>query len=335
MPADRRSPPLEVGYWLSSEEHAPDLLVRHARGAEEVGFRSAMVSDHYHPWTTQQGQASFVWAVLGAVGQATEQLRLGTGVTAPILRLHPAVVAQAAATAACLLPGRFFLGLGTGERLNEHVVGWGWPAAGMRLEMLEEALAIIRALFRGKTLDHRGRHFTVEAARLYTLPEDPPPIYLAGGSRRTAALAGRRGDGFIGVAPNPRSIDAFEAAGGVGKPRLGKLTVCWAATEGEARQTVHTRWPIGALPASLLTELAMPRHFEEAATLVDEDAAAQGVPCGPDPEHHLRAIARFAAAGFNQVYVHQVGPDQEGFFRFYAAEILPLLEHLSRARTSP
>ncbi|MGH2769476.1 MAG: TIGR03557 family F420-dependent LLM class oxidoreductase, partial [Actinomycetota bacterium] len=220
---------------------------------------------------------------------------------------------------------------GTGERLNEHVVGRGWPPARIRTEMLEEAVGIIRALFRGETLDHRGRYFSVESARLYTLSEAPPPIYLAGGSRRSAAAAGRLGDGFIGDAPDTRHVEAFEAAGGVGKPRLGKVTVCWAPTEEQARRTAHSRWPNGALPASLLTELALPRHFEQAARLVSEDKVARAITCGPDPARHLEAIARFAAAGFDEVYVHQVGPDQEGFFRFYEAEILPCLGQTGRA----
>lgn len=314
--------PFEVGYWLSSEEHGPADLVRWARTAEEVGFRSAMISDHYHPWTARQGQSPFVWAIIGAIASATETLRIGTGVTAPIIRIHPAVVAQAAATAACLLPGRFFLGVGTGERLNEQITGSRWPSAPVRREMLEEAVALMRLLFDGEKVHRRGVHFTVENARLYTRPETPPPIYVAAGSRRTAEMAARIGDGFIGVTPSSRHIAAFEAAGGAGKPRLGQVHVCWAPTEGEARRIAHEWWPNGAIPGPLLTELAEPRHFEHAASLVTEDDVARVVACGPDPAVHRDAIDRFAAAGFDVVHVHQVGPDQDGLFRFYEREIL-------------
>lgn len=316
---------LELGYWLSSEEHGPADLVRHARRAEEVGFGSAVISDHYHPWTDRQGQAPFVWAVVGAIAQATRRLRIGTGVTAPLIRLHPAVVAQAAATAACLLPGRFFLGVGSGERLNEHVTGQPWPAPDTRRQMLEEAVGVIRCLFLGETVTHRGRYFTVERARLYTRPERPPPIYVAGSSRPGAETAGRVGDGFIGVTPNPRHVEVFEAAGGIGKPRLGQIHVCWASSAAEARRVAHRWWPNAALPGAVLTELAEPRDFEQAARLVREEDVARVVICGPDADVHLSAIAGFAAAGFNRIYLHQVGPDQEGFFRFYEREVLPSL----------
>ncbi|HWB72637.1 MAG TPA: TIGR03557 family F420-dependent LLM class oxidoreductase [Egibacteraceae bacterium] len=316
---------MQLGYWLSSEEHPPADLVRWARRAEEAGFSSAAISDHYHPWTARQGQAPFVWTVLGTIASATQRLSIGTAVTAPMIRLHPAVVAHAAATAACLLPGRFFLGVGSGERLNEHILGTHWPEPRVRLEMLEEAVAIIRRLFDGEMVSHHGAHFTVETARLFTRPESPPPIYLAAGGRRSAEVAARIGDGLIGVAPNPRHVEAFEAAGGRGKPRLGQVHVCWADTEADARRIAHEWWPNGALSGPLLTELPQPRDVEQAARLVRLEDVARVVACGPDPEVHLAAIARFAAAGFSVLYVHQVGPDQEGFFRFYERDVLPAL----------
>lgn len=333
---------MEVGYWLSSEDHPPADLVRYARQAEDTGFASAVISDHYHPWTPRQGQAPFVWAVLGAIAQATDRLRVGTGVTAPIMRVHPAVVAHAAATAACLLPDRFFLGVGTGERLNEHVTGGRWPPPRERAEMLEEAVAprpgdVIRRPLHGETVDHHGRRFTVDAAQLYTRPERPPPIYVAGSSRRGAESAGRIGDGFIGVTPSSRHVEAFEAAGGRGKPRLGQLHVCWADTEDDARRVAHDRRPNGAFPKPLLTELAEPSHFDVAARLVREQDVAAAVVCGPDPRAHLDGIARFAASGFDQVYVHQIGPDQDGFFRVYERNVLPRLVHdrLDTTRETP
>ncbi|MDQ3946768.1 MAG: TIGR03557 family F420-dependent LLM class oxidoreductase, partial [Actinomycetota bacterium] len=227
-------PRLELGYWLSSEERSPAQLVADAAAAEAAGFRSAMISDHFHPWVRAQGQSPFVWAVLGGIAQATGRLRVGTGVAAPILRMHPVVTAHAAATAAVMLPGRFFLGLGTGERLNEHVTGGRWPGATERRAMLEEAVGIIRALFDGENVNHRGEHFQVENARLFTRPELPPPILLAAGGRRSAELAGRVADGMIAVTPDQRTVEAFEAAGGAGKPRLGQVHVCWAEDETEA-----------------------------------------------------------------------------------------------------
>src|ERR687883_157173 len=191
---------VELGYALSSEEHTPNDLVRYARRAEEVGFAFALISDHYHPWLDQQGQSPFVWSVVGAIAHATQRLRLGTGVTCPTMRIHPAIVAQAAATAAAMMPGRFFLGVGTGENLNEHILGDRWPEADVRREMLEEAVEVIRLLWQGGQRSHHGRHYTVENARVYTLPETPPPIIVAASGPKAAELAGRIGDGFWGVA---------------------------------------------------------------------------------------------------------------------------------------
>lgn len=316
---------VEVGYWLSSEEHPPAQLVEHAARAEAVGFPSAMISDHFHPWVPRQGQAPFVWGVLGAIAHATDRLRVGTGVTAPILRLHPVIVAQAAATAAALMPGRFFLGVGSGENLNEHVVGEGWPRIDLRLQMLEEAIGLIRELWTGENVTHRGAHFTVEDARIFTRPEEPPPIMVAGSGKRAVSLAGRLGDGFVGVSPSAEQVETFEEAGGAGKPRLGQVHVCWAETEEEARRTAFEWWPNGALPGALLRDLSRPEDFESAAELVGEGDVAETVVCGPDAERHLEAISAFASAGFDHVYVHQIGPDQEGFFSFYEREVLPRL----------
>lgn len=320
---------LELGYWLSSEEHAPLDLVRCAQRAEEVGFTSAVISDHFHPWTSRQGQAPFAWTVLGAIAASTTRIRVGTGVTAPIIRMHPAVVAQAAATAACLMPGRFFLGLGSGERLNEHVTGQHWPPPATRAEMLEEAVTVIRRLFDGGMVDFRGEHLTVERAQLFTRPEVAPPVYLAAGGRGGARRAGRIADGLIAAAPDRQLVDAFEAAGGAGRPRVGQVKVCWAASDAEARRIAREWWPIAGLPSSLLTELAEPRHFEAAGALVTESQVADVIACGPDPEVHMAAIGRYAAAGFSEVLVHQVGPDQCGFFEFYEREIIPRMADFS------
>jgi coenzyme F420-dependent glucose-6-phosphate dehydrogenase len=315
----------EIGYALSSEEHAPQDLVRYARRAEETGFGFAFISDHYHPWIDRQGNSPFVWAVLGALSQATERLRIGTGVTCPTMRIHPAVIAQAAATAAVMMPGRFFLGVGSGENLNEHILGDRWPPSAVRREMLEEAVEVIRLLWKGGSQMHRGRHYVVENARIYTLPEEPPPIVVAGSGPKAAELAGRIGDGFVGLAPKRDLIEAFESAGGSGKPRYGQLTVSWAKEEQQARKVAHEWWPITGLAGELTQELPQPAHFEQAASSLREEDVAKTVICGPDPQRHLDAIGEFVDAGYDHVYVHQVGPDQDGFFDFYASEVLPKL----------
>ncbi|HEX9993009.1 MAG TPA: TIGR03557 family F420-dependent LLM class oxidoreductase [Acidimicrobiales bacterium] len=312
-----------IGYWLSSEEHPPGALVDNAVRAEEAGFDAAMISDHFHPWVPRQGNSPFVWAVLGAIARVTTTLRVGTGVSAPVHRIHPVVLAQAAATVEVMMPGRFFLGLGTGERLNEQWAAQRWPRAGERREMLEEAVDVIRRLFAGKNVIQEGPHWRVEQAQLYTRPDRPPPIMIAVSGWRSAEMAGRLGDGMIGVAAEPKHVEAFEAAGGGGKPRIGQVHVCWAEDEAGARRTAREWWPQGALPAPLLSELSQPSQFEAAARMVTEDDVARSVVCGPDPERHVDAVARFVAAGFTEVYVHQVGPDQEGFLRFYRDAVLP------------
>jgi coenzyme F420-dependent glucose-6-phosphate dehydrogenase len=314
---------VRIGYALSSEEHAPNDLIRYAQQAEETGFTFALISDHFHPWIDRQGQSPFVWGVLGGIARATEELRLGTGVTAPIMRIHPAIVAQAAATAATMMPGRFFLGVGTGENLNEHIIGDDWPPPGKRLEMMEEAIEIIRLLWGGGMQSFRGRHYSVDRARIYTLPEQPPPILVAAKGERAVDLAARLGDGLIGVGPDPELMRRFEKAGGEGKPRYGQVHVCWAESEGQARRTAHEWWPNTALEGNLNVDLATPDEFERAAESITEDEVAESVTCGPDPERHVETIQKYAEAGYDNIYVHQIGPDQDGFFRFYGREILP------------
>lgn len=311
-----------IGYSLSSEEFGPRELVALARRAEECGFEYALISDHFHPWTSRQGQSPFVWSVIGGIAQATERLELGTGVTCPTMRIHPAIVAHAAATAAAMMPGRFFLGVGAGENLNEHVLGEKWPPPPVRLEMLEEAIEVMRLLWQGGRRSHRGRYFTVEDARLYTLPEEPPRIVMAAGGKRATELAGRVADGLCAISPDPDLVARFRSGGADRRPCYGQLTVCYAPTVEEARRAAHEWWPNAAV-GDLAWELRDPRQFELAAELVTEDDVASAVLCSPDPDEHAARIQEFADAGFDHVYVHQVGPDQEGFFRFYEREILP------------
>src|ERR671933_255145 len=258
---------MEVGYAISSEEHSPRDLVANARAAEDAGFTFGLISDHYHPWIDAQGHSAFVWAVIGGIAQVTERFRLGTGVTCPTIRIHPAIVAQAAATCACLLPGRFFLGVGSGENLNEHVLGDKWPAPDERLEMLEESVEVMRQLWQGDYQTHRGKHYTVENARIYTLPEE--------------------------------TIQEFEKAGGSGKPKYGQLTVCWAESEEEAKRTAHEIWPNAGLEGPLSQELALPAHLEAASEIVEPDDLAETMPLGPDPERYLEQIREFEQAGFD------------------------------------
>jgi coenzyme F420-dependent glucose-6-phosphate dehydrogenase len=322
---------LHIGYKLSTEEHAPNDLVRNARRAEEAGFSFAMISDHFHPWTDSQGQSPFVWSVIGAIAHATTRLELGTSVTCPTTRIHPAIIAQAAATSAAMMPGRFFLGVGSGENLNEHVVAQGWPETEIRQERLEEAIEVIRLLWRGGNRSHHGRHYSVENARLYTLPDPLPPIYVAAGGRKSAELAARVGNGLIGTDTDAELMKHFDGAGGKGKPRYGEVSVCWAKDEKSARHTAHERWPTAAMDSSLAWELPLPAHFEAVAQLVTEDQVAEAITCGPDADAHVQAIREYAEAGYDHVCVHQVGPDQEGFLRFYEREVLPRVGSLKAA----
>jgi coenzyme F420-dependent glucose-6-phosphate dehydrogenase len=262
--------------------------------------------------------------VIGAISAATERLRLITGVTCPTARIHPAIVAQAAATAAAQLPGRFSFGVGTGENLNEHILGDAWPPVARRQERLEEAIEVIRKLWEGELTSHYGRHFTVENARLYTLPEELPPIIVAVAGEKSVALAARAGDGLVGTAPKAESIEQFRAEGGEG-PAYGQLHVCWADSEEQARRTALEWWPNGGVSGSHTFELPLPSHFEAATELVDEETIAESIVCGPNPEKHLEAIREYLDAGYDHVYVHQVGPDQDGFFDFYERSVLPAL----------
>jgi G6PDH family F420-dependent oxidoreductase len=319
---------MQLGYKLSSEEIPPADLVRNARRAEEAGFAFALVSDHFHPWIDRQGQSPFVWGVLGGIAQVTEQLHVGTGVTCPTIRIHPAIVAQASATAAAMMPGRFFLGVGTGENLNEHVVGAPWPPADVRREMLEEAVAVIRQLWQGGVQDHRGAHYIVDNARLYTLPEAPPPIVVAAGGAKAAKLAGRIGDGLVTTSPDAEMVSAFRRAGGSGKPCYAEMSVCVADDEATARHIAHEWWPLPGGP--LNAELPLPEHFEFAAKLVTEETVAKSVVCGRDVRRHRDEIGKHVDAGYDRICVHQIGPDQDAMLSFYAREILPHFQQKTR-----
>jgi coenzyme F420-dependent glucose-6-phosphate dehydrogenase len=313
---------MEIGYTLASEDWAPRDLVALARRAEETGFEYALISDHIHPWTDAQGNSAFVWSVIGGIAEATERLRLGTGVTCPLIRIHPAIVAHAAATCACLMPGRFFLGLGTGENLNEHVLGDRWPASDERLEMLEEAIGIMRLLWQGGEQTHRGKHYTVDHCRIYNLPDEPIELAIAAAQPLAAELAGRLGDAFITTSPDAELGQKFEEAGGSGKPKYGQLHVCYGDDEEECKRLAAELWPNVAMQGSLGQELPRPEDFELVAPMVTPDDMGEAIPCGPDPDRYHEAIGEYKDAGYDHVFVHQIGPDQDAFFRFFEAEIL-------------
>jgi coenzyme F420-dependent glucose-6-phosphate dehydrogenase len=313
----------KLGYTLSSEEFDALSLVAQAERAEQAGFSFASVSDHFHPWVDEQGESPFVWGTLGAISQRTERIELITGVTCPTTRIHPAIVAHAAATATSLLPGRFSLGVGTGENLNEHILGDRWPGVVERQGRLEEAIEVIRKLWEGKLTSHRGDYFTVENARIYSLPDEPPPLLVAVAGESSVELAARLGDGLIGTAPVAEPVEQFRSEGGGGKPTYGQLHVCWAEDEEAAKKLALKQWPNSALNGSFFLELPLPAHFEEAAEALDEEDVAESIVCGPDPERHRAAIQEYVNAGYDHVYIHQVGPDQGSFFDFYEREVLP------------
>ncbi|MFB6633611.1 TIGR03557 family F420-dependent LLM class oxidoreductase [Streptomyces sp. NPDC056362] len=312
------------GYFLSCEEFTPAQLLDQARKAREAGFTRLAISDHFHPWNGAQGNSPFVWSMIGALSQAVD-LPVTTLVTCPTVRLHPAVTAQAAATSHQLLDGRFALGVGTGEALNEHILGDRWPSFDERADMLEEAVEVMRKLFTGDQISHQGRHYTVDNARLYTAPTSELPVLVSGFGPKAAELAGRIGDGFVTMGPDHDAIRRFRNAGGEGKPVIGGLKVCWGEDREKAVETAHRLWPTEQLPGELAQILPTPIHFEQASVLVTHDQVSRNVPCGNDPEEHLTAVRAYVDAGFDEVYIGQIGPDQDAFFTASCDQLLPAL----------
>lgn len=261
--------------------------------------------------------------MLGAVAEATAEIEVITGVTCPTTRIHPAIIAQAAATAACQMPGRFSLGVGSGENLNEHILGDRWPSVDIRQEKLEEAIEVIRSLWEGDLSSHRGRHYEVENARIYSLPDQMPPILVATAGEQATALAGRIGDGMVGLIPEPSVIDQFRESGGEGKPAYGQIHICWAPIREEAVKTASEWWPNAGVPGNLFVELPLPSHFEEASANVTDEMIAESIVCGPGSGPIVEEIGKYVDAGYSHVYVHQVGPDRPGLFDFFRDEVLP------------
>ena len=290
-----------------------------------MGFEFVSISDHFHPWVSAQGHSPFVWSVLGAIAASTEQLRVGVGVTCPIVRVHPAILAQATATTSLLFEGRFFWGVGTGEALNEHILGHRWPSPEVRLAMLDEAVTIIRRLWTGETVDHRGDFYQVDNARIFDPPAEPPAIIVSGFGPKAIDLAAEIGDGYWGSAPQAELVDRYRDAGGTG-PRYAQLNVCWATDTASARKTVHEFWPNAGIGGQLSQDLPTWTHFEEAAAMVSEADATRHVPCGPVVEPILESVRTYLDAGYDHLYFHQIGPDQDGFLRFWADELAPALD---------
>jgi coenzyme F420-dependent glucose-6-phosphate dehydrogenase len=317
---------IELGYALSSEEHKPNKLIAHAQMAERSGFKFLLISDHFHPWVSQQGESSFVWSVLGGIAHTTQRVAVGTGVTCPIMRIHPALVAQAAATVADMMPDRFFLGLGTGEYLNEHIFGEVWPSIEARQKMLAEAIYIIRELWKGEEYSCNGTYFTVRDARIYTLPEKLPPIYIAASGPESAELAAEISDGLISTSSGDEVVKAFKKSGGAGKPCFGSIKVCWAHSLEEAKETVKHWWPVSGVSGALHADLPTPRHFEDVVEAMGEPKIPEDTILGPNPTSYLKAIQSLQENGYDHIYIHQVGPDQEGFLKFFKSELLPLME---------
>jgi G6PDH family F420-dependent oxidoreductase len=316
---------MKIGCFLSSEEWGPKDLIAQAAQAQQAGFEGLWISDHYHPWNDAQGHSGFVWGTIGAIAQAAPGMPVTTAVTCPTMRIHPAVNAQAAATAAVLLDGNFTFGVGSGEALNEHIFGDAWPNADVRLEMLEESIEVIRRLWEGGVQSHRGRHYRVEHARIYDLPETPTPIVVSGFGPKAIELAGRIGDGFATVVPDGDAVSQFRSSGGEGKLVQGGVKVCWGADEATALEHVTHLWPNDGLPGELAQILPTPAHFEQASSLVTAEMLGESITCGPHVERHVRTLQAYADAGFDELYVNQIGPDQDAFFAAYRDEVLPRL----------
>ncbi|WP_327147224.1 TIGR03557 family F420-dependent LLM class oxidoreductase [Nocardia sp. NBC_01329] len=312
---------MEIGYKLAAEGFGPAELVRQAVRAEAAGFDFVEMSDHFHPWLDNQGHSPFVWSVLGAIAAETDRIGLATGVTCPTVRYHPAIIAQAAATLALLSEGRFTLGVGSGERLNEHIVGTGFPVdvAG-RHQLLREALEIIRLLWRGGYRSYDGRYLQLSDARVFDLPEELPVIAVAAGGGNAAEIAAELGDGLFATEPKPELVARYEAAGGNG-PRYAEVPMAWAPDEHTAARAAldTTRWAVTGW--KVMSELPNPVNFAAASATVREEDMVEKFACGPDPQRYLDVTQPFVDAGFDHLVMQNAGPDPDGFLDFYRAEL--------------
>jgi coenzyme F420-dependent glucose-6-phosphate dehydrogenase len=320
-----------IGYAASFEQFHPNDMLAWAQQAEQSGFISVMASDHYHPWVPSQGQSAFVWSWMGALG-ATTNLRFGTGVTPPGYRYHPAVLAQAAATLEAMFPGRFYLGLGAGEALNEHITGDYWPEAPVRLERLAESIEIIKQLFTGKVVKYRSAHFNVESAKIYTLPESPPPMYVATAGPIQAKRTGKTTDGLITVGAADDKLKMLmarfeEGAAEAGKdvkslPKIIQFKVSFATSEDDAVAQAIKEWPNGGM-AFPKGDIRNPEDFEAMAKLVKPEHFRNRVLMSPNLDEHVKQIQHYVDLGFNEIYVHNVGRNQAEFIEAYGKHVIP------------
>ncbi|MET8233201.1 TIGR03557 family F420-dependent LLM class oxidoreductase [Micromonospora sp. NPDC005298] len=311
---------MRIGYKLASEGFGPQEIIRQAVLAEQAGFDFVEMSDHFHPWLDAQGHSSFTWSVLGAIAARTSNLRLATGVTCPTVRYHPAIIAQAAATMALISDGRFTLGVGAGERLNEHVVGQGFPSVRGRHERLREALEIIRLLWQGGYRSYEGRHLRLEDARVFDLPDTPPVIAVAASGEESARLAAELGDGIFATEPESSIVDHYHRAGGSG-PRYAEVPLAWATDERQAVQAVleTSRWMVTGW--KVMSELPNPVNFAAASAHVEEKHIRELFAVGPDPEPHLAKVRSYVEAGFDHIVLQNAGPDPDGFLDFFANDL--------------
>ncbi len=317
---------MKIGYTLASEERGPKGLIATAVKAEEKGFDFLGVSDHFHPWTPIQGQSPFSWSIIAVVGQATSRIEVFSEVVCPIMRYHPAIVAQAAATSQILLDGRYILGVGTGEYLNEHVVGEGWPHITVRRLMLEEAVEIIRELWTGKIVNYYGDFFTVEAARLYTLPKILPPIVVSAFGPKSAKLAGRIGDGFVSVVPSREVVEPYEKASEMIGPKYVQMTVSFGTDREAAKKRVKDQWPNAGLSGQVVSELRTTEYFKQAFDTLTVEQVTNGVVCGNDADEYLEQIQKLKEAGYTHVCLHDVSGSEGAFLDFAAKELLPEMQ---------
>jgi G6PDH family F420-dependent oxidoreductase len=319
---------VKIGYKLMAEVFSPPEMVRQTVRAEQAGFDFVEISDHYHPWLPSHDHSGFAWSMLAAAAARTERIELATGVTCPFIRYHPAIVAQAAATTALLSDGRFTLGIGAGERLNEHVVGQGWPAWRTRHEMLREALEIIRLLWSGGYHSYQGKHLQLEDARVFDLPRTPPPIAVAAGGPASARIAADLGDGLFSTQPDPAVVDAYAEAGGSG-PTYTEVPLAWAPDEADAVKAAHDKFRFAGLGWKVMAELPNPANFEAATQFVTEDDMRQSFACGPDVARHVEVAQQFVDAGFDHLTLINAGPDPDGFFDFFESELAGAIRDLS------
>lgn len=315
---------MRFGYFLSSEEYTPAELIEQARLAADAGFDSLWISDHFHPWNDAQGQSAFVWSMIGAISQVCD-LPITTAVTCPTMRINPVIVAQAAATSAVLLDGKFVLGIGTGEALNEHILGQAFPTVDVRLEMLEEAVEVMRRLWTGEVVSHRGTHYTVDTARIYTIPDQPVPVYMSAFGPKATEVAARIADGFVTTSPDQDMVDKFHAEAGADKPTQAGFKVSYAPTQQEGVDIAHRLWANSGVPGELAQVLPSPKHFEQASALVTKEMMADSLTCGADVEAHLKTYDPYLEVGFDELYVANMGPHYADMIRMYGKEILPEL----------